>query len=52
MVGATSRLENLKELLIAAENREPLPADIVEEIAQLHCRWSDEFDRKAELWSM
>lgn len=51
-VGATSRLENLKEFLAAAKNIEPLPTDIVEEIVQLHYRWSDEFDRKAELWSM
>ena len=51
-VGATSRLENLKEFLIAAENIEPLPADIVDEIVQLQYRWSDEFDMKAELWSM
>ena len=51
-VGATSRVENLKEFLAAAENIEPLPADIVDEIARLHYRWSDEFDMKAELWSM
>jgi hypothetical protein len=51
-VGATSRLENLKEFLAAAEQVEPLPADIVDEIVKLHYRWSDEFDRKAELWSM
>jgi hypothetical protein len=30
----------------------PLPADIVEEIVKMHCRWSDEFDRKAEIWTM
>ena len=51
-VGATSKLENLREFLAAAENIEPLPADIVDEIVQLHYRWSDEFDMKAELWSM
>ena len=51
-VGATSRLENLKEFLAAAEHIEPLPADIVDEIVQLHYRWSDEFDMNAELWSM
>jgi hypothetical protein len=51
-VGATSRLENLREFLTAAENIEPLPADIVDEIVQLHYRWSDEYDMKAELWSM
>jgi hypothetical protein len=51
-VGATSRLENLKGFLAAAEDIKPLPADIVEEIMQLQYRWSDEYDRKAELWSM
>jgi hypothetical protein len=51
-VGATSRLENLREFLVAAQNIEPLPLDIVDEIVQLHYRWSDELDRKAELWSM
>jgi hypothetical protein len=51
-VGSTSRVENLKEFLVAAEHIEPLPADIVNEIVQLHYRWSDELDMKAELWSM
>ena len=51
-VGATSKVENLREFLAAAERIEPLPADILDEIVQLHRRWSDEFDRKAELWSM
>jgi hypothetical protein len=51
-VGATGRLETLNEFLAAAENIEPLPADIVEEIVQLHYRWSNEVDRTAELWSM
>jgi aryl-alcohol dehydrogenase-like predicted oxidoreductase len=51
-VGATSRVKNLQEFLAAAEHIEPLPADIVDEIAQLHYRWSDEFDRKAEIWTM
>jgi hypothetical protein len=52
MVGATSKLENLREFLSAAENTEPLPADIVEEIVKLHYRWSDELDMKAEHWTM
>ena len=51
-VGATSRLENLREFLVAAQNIDPLPQDIVDEIVRLHYRWSDELDRKAELWSM
>ena len=51
-VGATSKLTNLKEFLDAAENIEPLPADIVDEFVQLHHRWSDELDMKAEHWSM
>lgn len=52
-VGATSKLENLREFLSAAEeNIEPLPEDIVDEIVKLHYRWSDELDMKAEHWSM
>ena len=51
-VGATSRLENLKEFFTAAQNIQPLSADIIEEITKLHYRWSDELDMKAEIWSM
>jgi hypothetical protein len=51
-VGATSRLENLKEFFTAAQNIQPLPADIIDEITKLQYRWSDELDRKAEVWSM
>jgi hypothetical protein len=51
-VGATSRLANLKEFLAAAERIEPLPADLQNEIIQLHYRWSDELDMHAELWTM
>jgi aryl-alcohol dehydrogenase-like predicted oxidoreductase len=51
-VGATSKLENLKEFLGAAKKIEPLPEDIVSEIAHLHYRWSDEYDMKTEIWTM
>ena len=51
-VGATSKPENLREFLAAANNIEPLPAEIVDELAKLHYRWSDELDMKAEHWSM
>jgi hypothetical protein len=51
-VGATSKLENLKEFLSAAENIEPLPGDIQEEIVKLQHRWSDELDMHAEPWTM
>ncbi len=51
-VGATSRLENLREFLAAAENIEPLPADIQNEIIKLQYRWSDELDMHAEPWTM
>jgi hypothetical protein len=51
-VGATSRLENLKEFLAAAENIGPLPTDIRDEIVKLQYRWSDELDMKAEHWTM
>ena len=51
-VGATSNAENLKEFIAAAQNIQPLAADIQEEIIQLHRRWSDELDIQAEPWSM
>lgn len=51
-VGATSRLENLKEFLAATEKIELLPKDIQDEIVQLQYRWSDELDMKAENWTM
>lgn len=51
-VGATSRLENLRAFLAAAQNIQPLPQDIVDEIVRLHYRWSDELDRKAEIWTL
>jgi hypothetical protein len=51
-VGATSRLENLREFLAAAQSLEPVPADIRDEIVRLHYRWSDELDMKAEVWTL
>ena len=51
-VGATSRPENFKEFLLAKDNLQPLPAEIVNEIVKLQCRWSDETDIHAEPWSM
>jgi predicted aldo/keto reductase-like oxidoreductase len=51
-VGATSHVENLNEFLSAARNIELLPKDIVDEIVQVHFRWSDELDMRAEQWSM
>jgi hypothetical protein len=51
-VGATSRVENLQEFLVAAKNIEPLPAETIVEITRLHYRWSDELDMKAEIWTL
>jgi len=51
-VGATSRPAYFREFLAAQDNRQPLPAGIVEEIVKLHYRWSDETDMRAEHWSM
>jgi len=51
-VGATSRLENLKEFLRVAEHIEPVPAEIRNELVALHRRWSAELDVLAEPWSM
>ena len=51
-VGATSRRENLREFLAAAQSIEPVPSDIRDEIVRLHYRWSDELDMKAEVWTL
>lgn len=51
-IGATSKVENLKEFLAAAENTRPLPQEIQSEILRLQRRWSDETDIHAEPWSM
>lgn len=51
-VGATSRLENLREFLASRKETQPLPAAIQNEIVKLHYRWSDELDVRAEPWSM
>jgi predicted aldo/keto reductase-like oxidoreductase len=51
-VGSTSQLERLKEFLEAAENIQPLPEDILNEIKTIQSRWSDELDVKAEPWTM
>ncbi len=51
-VGATGRAENLREFQAAARAIAPLPPAIVDEIARLQRRWSDEVDSRAEPWSM
>jgi aryl-alcohol dehydrogenase-like predicted oxidoreductase len=51
-VGSTSRPEGLAELLAHAQNPQPLPADIVDEILALQRRWSADVDVHAEPWSM
>jgi predicted aldo/keto reductase-like oxidoreductase len=51
-VGATSRIENLKEFLAAQNNIKALPSEIIDAISNLQYRWSDELDIKAEPWTM
>jgi len=51
-VGSTCHAENLNGYLQATNDIRPLPAGIVDEIVQLHYRWSEEMDIKAPLWSM
>jgi hypothetical protein len=51
-VGATSRIENLNELVTAVQNAVPLPADIHAEIEELQRGWYEQHDRHAEPWSM
>jgi aryl-alcohol dehydrogenase-like predicted oxidoreductase len=53
-VGSTSRAENLAAFLRVADTQTvaPLAPDIVEDIATLHTRWSDETDIHAKPWTM
>lgn len=51
-VGSTAKSENLIEFINAAKAISPLPKEVIDEIKYLHTRWSDEFDIKAEPWSM
>ena len=51
-VGATSREENLSELLRHSETREAFPNNIKEELLALQSGWSEELDETAEPWSM
>jgi predicted aldo/keto reductase-like oxidoreductase len=51
-VGATSRVENLREFLNAVREAAPLPADVQAEVESLQRRWADEHDRHAAPWSM
>jgi hypothetical protein len=51
-VGATSKKAHLDAFVAAAEDVEPLPQEIVDQISRLHARWSDEVDVHAEPWTM
>lgn len=56
-VGSTGRPQNLQEYFdaagrVAGNPIQPLPQDIIDEIAQLQRRWSDDVDMKSEIWSM
>ncbi len=51
-VGSTSRVENLREFLGAANDIHLLPDAIRDEIVLLQYRWSDETDLHAEPWTM
>ncbi len=51
-VGATSRLENLREFLDAVRETPPLPADVQAGVEALQRRWAEEHDRHAQPWSM
>lgn len=51
-VGSTVRREHLETFVALSEHIEPLPADVMDEIAALQRRWSDETDVRAEPWTM
>ena len=51
-VGASSKISNLNEFIVANESCQMLQQDTVNEIAELQRRWSDELDIHAEPWTM
>lgn len=53
-VGSTSRKANLEAFLRfgLADKIEPLPPEIVDDLARLQRRWSDEVDVHAQPWTM
>lgn len=51
-VGATSQEKNLAELVQLSEAAGTFPQEINEELKALQTRWSDEFDKFADVWSM
>ncbi len=51
-IGATSRVENLREFIGAVESITPLPYDIQAELLRLQYAWAEEHDRHAKPWSM
>ncbi len=51
-MGSASRQENLSELLEHTRDVQPLPPDLVDELAALQRRWSDDVDAHAEPWTM
>lgn len=51
-VGTSSKIERLQEFLTATKHIEPLPNGIMQQINDLHYRWSDEVDVHAEPWTM
>lgn len=51
-VGATSRVENLREFIQAVQEATPLPPDVQAEVETLQRSWAEEHDRHAAPWSM
>lgn len=51
-VGSTGNLTNLDQFLLAKDNLEPLPENIMRKIESLQRKWSDELDILAEPWTM
>jgi hypothetical protein len=51
-VGTSSKINRFNEFITSVNNLKPLPQNIMDEIAALQYRWSDETDVIAEPWSM
>ena len=51
-IGATSRVETMKEFIREAQNPAPLPAEIQQAVLNLQSTWHLDYDRFAKPWSM
>ncbi len=51
-IGASGKIERVKEWMALAETRSPLPQNTLDAITALQRQWSDDVDMKAKPWTM